>query len=311
MWALTCESPHEPSLQSRSRSVSPPAFRRCEHEHLSFLSSPLPCLKKPLICFVSVEKFSFSRIFCTWKQEPCVLCLGLASLTQLNYFEIYSHSSMWLLLLHESRMNYFWSTLVAQKVEELALSPWGVRSLPRHRFDPWPGKFCIPWVQAKKKLLFQLSSSTQYRAIIICLFIHYVMGICVVSNFWLLLLPGTWLSLYMDLWFHFSWVKYPRVDWLNHISVCLTFQEPVRLLQSGYTILHPVISVWELELRHTLANTLSFIIFSFRLFCMLTSSCFRSDLFAEKTILSPLICFFIPLVILFNTFFFFLSFCLF
>ena len=45
----------------------------------------------------------------------------------------------------------FWSSLVAQQIKDLLLSlPW-LGLLLRHRFDPWPGKFCMPWTLPKKR----------------------------------------------------------------------------------------------------------------------------------------------------------------
>ena len=43
------------------------------------------------------------------------------------------------------------SSLVAQWVKDLALSPLWLRSLLQHRFGPWPGNFCMPQVQPKGK----------------------------------------------------------------------------------------------------------------------------------------------------------------
>ena len=45
------------------------------------------------------------------------------------------------------------SSLVAQWVKDLAVSVMWLGSVLWHgpRFDPWPGNFCMLWVQPKKK----------------------------------------------------------------------------------------------------------------------------------------------------------------
>ena len=49
------------------------------------------------------------------------------------------------------------SSLVAQQVEDLALSPLWLGPLMCGRFDPWPGNFCVlQWPKRKKNLFFPL-----------------------------------------------------------------------------------------------------------------------------------------------------------
>ena len=52
------------------------------------------------------------------------------------------------------------SSLVAQWVKELALSLLCLGSLLWHRFDPWPGNFCMSWARPKKKFADNHPSST-------------------------------------------------------------------------------------------------------------------------------------------------------
>ena len=44
-----------------------------------------------------------------------------------------------------------WSSPVAQQVKDPALSLQRLGLLLWRGFDPWPGKFHVPWVQQKKK----------------------------------------------------------------------------------------------------------------------------------------------------------------
>ena len=44
-----------------------------------------------------------------------------------------------------------WSSLVAQWVKDLGLSPLWLWSLLWFRFDPWPGNVYVLWAQPKKK----------------------------------------------------------------------------------------------------------------------------------------------------------------
>ena len=43
------------------------------------------------------------------------------------------------------------NSLVAQQVQDPALSLQWLRSLLWHKFDPWPRSFRVPWVQPTKR----------------------------------------------------------------------------------------------------------------------------------------------------------------
>ena len=50
------------------------------------------------------------------------------------------------------KRTFFWSSLAAQWVKDLALSLLWLKSLLWYRFNPWSRKFCMPWAWPKKAI---------------------------------------------------------------------------------------------------------------------------------------------------------------
>lgn len=96
----------------------------------------------------------------------------------------------------------------------------------------------------------------------ICLSIHQMMDICIISTFCLLHIILLWTYVYVSVWTHFFYfVIYLQMELPSYIIAIYTSKVPTHFFQSGFKLCIPTNNVWRLLVPYILTNTCYYLFF--------------------------------------------------